>query len=64
MMKKIKIDSYEYRTGVLKLPHFEGKLVDILMEFGLGIDPQGYDDGDYDRAIERIKKLIKQYHES
>ena len=52
-------DSYEYRCGRLKLNDLESKLMDVLMEFGCSIDSQGYDDGDYKKAIKKILKITK-----
>ena len=52
-------DSYDYRCGKLNLSDLESKLMDILMDFGCSIDYQGYDGGDYEKAVKRILKIIK-----
>jgi hypothetical protein len=52
------INSYAYRNGKQKLDTITGKLLDICMELGESIDPQGYDDGDYTTAIAKIKALV------
>lgn len=55
-----KYDTYEYRCGKIKYSDEDSSLLEILMEFGESIDPQGYDGGEnYDKAIKKIKLL---YH--
>jgi len=58
-LKHADIPSYEYRRGEIKMTDLESKLMDVLMDFGHSIDSQGYDDGDYKKAIKKILKIIK-----
>ena len=37
----------------------KGKLKEILAEFGYSIDAQGYEDGDYEKAIQKILALFE-----
>jgi hypothetical protein len=52
-----KYNSYEFRTNKKyreSLTKKERSLMIALIAFGETIDPNGYDDGDYDSAIEMI----------
>jgi hypothetical protein len=51
--------SYEMRCGKQQFDGEKEKLLmEILMEFGKSIDPHGYDDGDYDEAMDSLLKII------
>lgn len=56
----MKYDSYEDFIGKSKISPIEGKLMDILIEFGNSIDPHGSGDGDYDTAMLKLMELIKE----
>ncbi len=58
-----KYDSYKFRCGGQKLPKTEKELMNILIEFGESIDPQGFDGGDYDTAMQKILRIVFEgYH--
>ena len=53
-------DSYEIRCGKQQLETpLETALMDILMEFGASVDGHGFDDGDYDTAMQSLLRLIE-----
>jgi hypothetical protein len=55
-------ESFKFRTDKQyrdNLSYQDKKLMSILVEFGSGIDPHGYDDGEYSEAIKSIKALFK-----
>ena len=43
---------------VKKEEDIERRLMRVLLEFGYSIDPHGYDDGDYDTAMNRLASLF------
>ncbi len=55
-----KYDSYAYTNGELTLSKIDCELMDILVTFGESIDCQGFDDGDYDTAMNSLHQLLNQ----
>jgi hypothetical protein len=56
----MKYDSYTFRTEKEyrdKLTSKEKELMLILMTFGATVDPHGYDDGDYEEAMKKLKTI-------
>ena len=56
----VEYDAYKVRMGEQELgTQLELSLMQILTDFGETIDPQGYDDGDYDLAMYRLASLFQ-----
>ena len=53
-------DSFDFRIGSSNLNKVESELMKILIDFGISIDPHGYDDGNYEKPIKAILELLKQ----
>ena len=59
-MKKYGIECWSSRVQIeAKVSDEIKELINILVDFGESIDPQGYGDGKFDKAINAIIKLFK-----
>ena len=58
-MKKYNVEVYNSGFESDTINIHDEKLIDILIHFAVSIDPQGLNDGDYDKAINDIKELYE-----